>query len=55
MGNIQVSPEDDQSILIEMLSYKLQFFSEPITTQMRISHGVTTNSLYLSSLLCKAL
>ena len=32
----------------------LQFFSELITTQLRISHGVTTTSLYLSSSPCKA-
>ena len=32
----------------------LQLFSELITTQLRISQGVTTNSLYLSSSPCKA-
>ena len=26
--------------------YNLQFFSELITTQLRISHGVTANSVY---------
>ena len=31
-----------------------QFFSELITTQLRISHGVTANSLYLSSSPCEA-
>ena len=40
--------EDDQSILIETSSCNHQIFSELITTQLRISHGVTANSLYLS-------
>ena len=31
----------------ETSSCNLQFFSELITTQLRISHGVTANSLYL--------
>ena len=48
------TPEDDRSILIETLSCNLQFFSELITTQLRISHGVIANSLYLSSSPCKA-
>ena len=43
-----------QSILIETSSCNVQFFSELITTQLRISHGVTANSLYLSSSPCKA-
>ena len=42
------SPEDDQSLLIETSSCNLQFFSELITTQVRISCGVYANSLYLS-------
>ena len=50
----QVSPDDDQSILIETLSCNLQFFPELIPTQLRISHDVTANSLYLSSSPCKA-
>ena len=32
----------------------IQFFSQLITTQLKISHGVTANSLYLSSSPCKA-
>ena len=44
----KMSPEDDQSILIETSSCNHRFFSELITTQLRIfSHGVTANSLYL--------
>ena len=35
-------------------SCNLQFFSELITTQLRMSHGVTANTLYLSSSPCKA-
>ena len=38
----QYLPEDDQSILIETSSCNLRFFLELITTQLRISHGVTT-------------
>ena len=33
--------EDDQSILIETSSCNLQFFSEPITTQLRDFHMVS--------------
>ena len=40
--------DGDQSILIETSSCNLQFFLELITTHLRISHGVTANSLYLS-------
>ena len=40
------SPEDNQSIPIEKSSCNLQFFSELIITQLRISHDVTVNSLY---------
>ena len=43
------SPEDDQHILIEMSSCILQFFSELVTTLWKNSHGVTANSVYLSS------
>ena len=46
-----LSPEDDQSILLETLSCNLQFFSELITTQLSVSHGVTTDSLYMFLLL----
>ena len=35
------SAEDDQSILIEMSSCNLQFFSELITTQLRDFHMVS--------------
>ena len=44
------SPDDDQSMLIETSSCNLRFFSELIATQLRISHGVTANSLYLMTL-----
>ena len=42
------------SILMEISSCNLQFFSEWIATQLRILHGVTTNSLYLFLSPCKA-
>ena len=45
------SPEDDQSILIGMSSCNHQFVSELITTQLRISLGVTANGLHLMSCL----
>ena len=38
----------DNSILIETSSCNHQFFSQLITTQLRISQGVTANTLYLS-------
>ena len=40
-------PEDDRSILSETSSCNLQFFSELITAQLRISHRVTASCLYL--------
>ena len=45
-------PEDNQSMLIETSSCNHQFFSELITVLLKrdfFSHGVTANSLYLSS------
>ena len=42
------SPEDDQRILIETSSCNHQFISDIIATHLRISHGVTANSLHLS-------
>ena len=36
-----ISHEDDQSILIEMLSCNLQFFLELIATQLRDFHMVS--------------
>ena len=41
-------------MLIETSSCNLQFFSKLITTQLRVAHGVTANSCYLSSSPCKA-
>ena len=41
--------DNDQSILIETSSCNLQLFSELITTQLRISHGVTASCLNLQS------
>ena len=54
--NVCLSPEDDQSILIETSSCNLQFFSELITTQLRDFHMVSPQVAfpYLSTSPCKA-
>ena len=39
------SSVEDQSILIKTLSCNLRFFSELISTQLRISHGITAHGL----------
>ena len=46
-SNMSFLNEHIRAYLIETSSCNLQFFSELITTQLRISHGVTANSRYL--------
>ena len=48
---VRHSPEDDQSILIEMSSCNLQFFSELITTQLRDFHMVSPQVVFLTQVI----
>ena len=50
LNALEISPEDDQSILIETLSCNLQFFSElhVITTQLRDFHMVPPQVVLLN-------